>query len=72
MVKVLSSTIGYPRIGGKREWKRALESFWNGAISEEELLKTTETLRLDNLAEAKRISALILFRLEIFHYMTMC
>ncbi len=39
MVKVQSSTSGYPRIGGKREWKRALESFWNGAISEEQLTK---------------------------------
>ena len=37
MVKVQSSTSGYPRIGGKREWKRALESFWSGAISEEQL-----------------------------------
>ena len=55
MVKVQSSTSGYPRIGGKREWKRALESFWNGAISEEQLLKTTETLRLDKSSEAKRI-----------------
>ena len=55
MVKVQSSTSGYPRIGGKREWKRALESFWNGATSEEQLLKTTEALRLENLTEAKRI-----------------
>ncbi len=49
MSKVLSSTIGYPRIGGKREWKRALESFWNGAINEEELLQKTTAIRLDNL-----------------------
>ncbi len=49
MVNVQSSSIGYPRIGGKREWKRALESFWNGSSTEEELLNTTEELRLDSL-----------------------
>lgn len=49
MTKVLSSNIGYPRIGGLREWKRALESFWGGTITEEELLQRTEELRLDNL-----------------------
>ncbi|NYF26348.1 5-methyltetrahydropteroyltriglutamate--homocysteine S-methyltransferase [Sporosarcina sp. JAI121] len=53
MVKVQSSNSGYPRIGEKREWKRALESFWNGSISEEELLKTTEALRLDSLQKQK-------------------
>ncbi|HJF31133.1 MAG TPA: 5-methyltetrahydropteroyltriglutamate--homocysteine S-methyltransferase [Sporosarcina psychrophila] len=53
MVKVQSSNNGYPRIGGKREWKRALESFWNGSISEEELLKITQELRLDSLRKQK-------------------
>ena len=55
MVNVQSSTIGYPRIGGKREWKRALESFWNGTISEDELLTTTEALRLDSLRKQKEL-----------------
>ena len=55
MVNVRSSTIGYPRIGGKREWKRALESFWNGKISENELLVKTEALRLDSLRKQKEL-----------------
>ena len=55
MVNVKSSTIGYPRIGGKREWKRALESFWNGKISENELLVKTEALRLDSLRKQKEL-----------------
>lgn len=55
LVKVLSSNIGYPRIGGKREWKRALESFWNGKIEENELLKRTEALRLESLQKQKDI-----------------
>jgi 5-methyltetrahydropteroyltriglutamate--homocysteine methyltransferase len=53
MTNVKSSTIGYPRIGGKREWKRALESFWSGSTSEEELLNTTEALRLASLQKQK-------------------
>ena len=55
MVNVQSSTIGYPRIGGKREWKRALESFWSGSITEDELLKQTKAIRLDNLQKQKEI-----------------
>lgn len=55
MVNVQSSNIGYPRIGGKREWKRALESFWNGNISEAELLTTTDAIRLTNLRKQKEL-----------------
>lgn len=55
MTKIQSSNIGYPRIGGLREWKRALESFWSGSISEDELLKKTESIRLDNLKKQQRI-----------------
>lgn len=49
MTKVISSNIGYPRIGEQREWKRSLEKYWNQSISEEELLKQTKELRLENL-----------------------
>ncbi|MBA2875249.1 5-methyltetrahydropteroyltriglutamate--homocysteine S-methyltransferase [Thermaerobacillus caldiproteolyticus] len=43
---VFSSNLGYPRIGERREWKKTLESFWNGAISETELYDTMKRLRL--------------------------
>ncbi len=33
-----SSVLGYPRIGEHRELKRALDSYWHGAISRERLL----------------------------------
>src|SRR5690242_8132613 len=33
-----SSILGYPRIGPHRELKRALESYWHGTLSREELL----------------------------------
>lgn len=49
MTKAISSNIGYPRIGEKREWKRALEKFWNGQSTEEELLTETRNLRLKDL-----------------------
>lgn len=55
MVNVQNSNIGYPRIGEKREWKRALESFWNGNISEEKLLATTNAIRLESLRKQKEL-----------------
>jgi len=35
MIQVAS--IGYPRIGPKRELKKALEQFWKGEIQEQDL-----------------------------------
>lgn len=37
--------LGYPRIGARRELKRALESYWKGESSETELLETGRQLR---------------------------
>jgi 5-methyltetrahydropteroyltriglutamate--homocysteine methyltransferase len=42
---ITTATIGYPRIGPKRELKKALESFWKGDVSEAELQKTAAELR---------------------------
>lgn len=53
LVKIISSAIGYPRIGEKREWKRALESFWSKQITEEELTQKLEAIRLNNLQKLK-------------------
>ncbi len=53
MTKIKSSNVGYPRIGENREWKRALEAYWNGNISEEELLQQTDAIRLTNLEKQK-------------------
>src|SRR5690625_97040 len=55
MTNIKSSNLGYPRIGEKREWKRALESFWAGNITETELLKETTDIRLNNLAKQKEL-----------------
>ena len=37
--------IGFPRIGEQRELKRALESYWSGKSSQDELKKTASELR---------------------------
>ncbi|MBC2370293.1 5-methyltetrahydropteroyltriglutamate--homocysteine S-methyltransferase [Listeria booriae] len=49
MANVQSSNLGYPRLGEKREWKKALENYWNNKISEEQLLSETKELRLHSL-----------------------
>src|SRR6516164_544630 len=41
----ISTILGYPRIGRRRELKTALESYWKGKTPESELLKTTAGLR---------------------------
>ncbi len=41
--------LGYPRIGRNRELKKALESFWKGAITEADLESAARTLRAANL-----------------------
>ena len=41
----IAATLGYPRIGPRRELKSALEAFWSGASSEAELLATAAALR---------------------------
>jgi 5-methyltetrahydropteroyltriglutamate--homocysteine methyltransferase len=40
-----STVLGYPRIGPRRELKRALESYWDGALNGSELVATGAKLR---------------------------
>lgn len=42
---ITTHNLGFPRIGGKRELKFALEQYWSGAISELALLETATELR---------------------------
>ncbi len=37
-MKLSTATLGFPRMGPNRELKFALEKYWKGTISEEELL----------------------------------
>ena len=41
----IASNLGFPRIGAKRELKRAVESFWDGQIGQEKLEAVAKVLR---------------------------
>jgi 5-methyltetrahydropteroyltriglutamate--homocysteine methyltransferase len=43
--KIKTHNLGYPRIGESRELKRATEAFWNGSITEAQLLAKAAKLR---------------------------
>ncbi|WP_286191304.1 5-methyltetrahydropteroyltriglutamate--homocysteine S-methyltransferase [Virgibacillus salexigens] len=55
MMTAISSNLGYPRIGEKREWKRALEKFWKGEITEAQLISETDQIRLQSLKKQQDI-----------------
>ncbi len=42
---IMSSILGFPRIGKNRELKKALESFWSGKCSSQELESVAKSLR---------------------------
>lgn len=46
---ITTSSLGYPRIGRNREWKKLLEDFWSGKISEEQLRAGMSGLQLQHL-----------------------
>ncbi|HLF18348.1 MAG TPA: 5-methyltetrahydropteroyltriglutamate--homocysteine S-methyltransferase [Candidatus Omnitrophota bacterium] len=45
---IKTAVLGYPRIGEKRELKKATESFWKGEISKNDLLATGRDIRKKN------------------------
>ncbi len=45
MTAIRTQNLGYPRIGRRRELKRAVEAFWNGDLTEEDLEKEGANLR---------------------------
>ncbi len=50
-----SSTVyGYPRQGERRELKTAIESYWAGRISADDLLETSRALRAQRLDELQK------------------
>jgi len=50
MSTLTSHSLGLPRIGARREWKFALESFWKGTLDEAGLENAAKAIRRDNLA----------------------
>lgn len=45
MTSIKTQNLGYPRIGFRRELKKALEAFWRGDFSEQDLQSTAASLR---------------------------
>ncbi len=54
---VTIATLGFPRIGPRRELKFALEKFWSGQASETELLEAAAGLRTAAWARQKALGA---------------
>lgn len=52
---VTTHNLGFPRIGRNRELKFALEKYWQGAISEQALLGTTQDLQTKHWREQSRL-----------------
>ena len=59
-MNLVSTAIGYPYIGGNREWKRCVESFWKGQKSEEEFIFEMKTIRLSHLKHQQTLGLDIL------------
>ncbi|MCB1559379.1 MAG: 5-methyltetrahydropteroyltriglutamate--homocysteine S-methyltransferase [Alphaproteobacteria bacterium] len=50
---VLATNLGYPRIGARRELKKATESYWKGDLSEAELVNAASEIRKANWSTQK-------------------
>lgn len=46
---IKTTNLGFPRLGRKREWKKAIEGYWNGKITKTELDDTLQDLHRENL-----------------------
>ena len=46
---IKTTNLGFPRLGRKREWKKAIENYWNNKISKNELDETLQNLHRENL-----------------------
>ena len=53
----MSNILGFPRIGQNRELKKALESFWNGKCSEQDLESSAKELRAKHWAIQKDLDS---------------
>ncbi|MBU6338773.1 MAG: 5-methyltetrahydropteroyltriglutamate--homocysteine S-methyltransferase [Rickettsiales bacterium] len=53
MTMLKTATLGFPRIGANRELKKAIESYWKGAISIDELKKVASEIKTKNWQSQK-------------------
>ncbi|MGH7188863.1 MAG: 5-methyltetrahydropteroyltriglutamate--homocysteine S-methyltransferase [Acetobacteraceae bacterium] len=59
-MSVLVATLGFPRIGPRRELKSALERYWSGKIDAETLLSEARHLRRERWDRQRRAGASVL------------
>jgi 5-methyltetrahydropteroyltriglutamate--homocysteine methyltransferase len=45
---MLTQNLGYPRIGGQRQLKKACEQYWAGNINRDELNRVAQTIKTEN------------------------
>jgi 5-methyltetrahydropteroyltriglutamate--homocysteine methyltransferase len=57
MVEIASGILGYPRIGRRRELKWALERYWSGQGTEQDLCRQAAQIRHENWQEQRRSGA---------------
>lgn len=50
---VLATNLGFPRIGAKRELKKAVEAYWKGELTQEALIEEGKNLRIRHLEMQK-------------------
>ncbi len=50
---IKTTAFGYPKIGPNRELKKAVESYWKGEISKEEMIKRAEEVNIQRLEKLK-------------------
>ncbi len=52
-MSVKTTAFGYPKIGPNRELKKAVESYWKGEISKEEMIQKAQQVNLQRLQKLK-------------------
>ncbi|MBJ6368481.1 5-methyltetrahydropteroyltriglutamate--homocysteine S-methyltransferase [Snuella sedimenti] len=50
-----TTSLGHPRIGSKRELKKACEAFWSGKMNQEELIKVGQDIKRQNWTLQKEL-----------------
>lgn len=53
-IGIQTSSLGYPRIGKNREWKKTLEAYWAGKMDEAAFRSQMEELQLQHLQTQQR------------------
>ncbi|MDR9467985.1 hypothetical protein, partial [Marinospirillum sp.] len=53
-MQLTTHTLGYPRIGAQRELKKAVEAYWAGDLTQEQLEQTGRELRARHWQEQQQ------------------